>query len=215
MNCTEEIKKFKGLLDAGIITEEDFEKKKAELLAGDDCQESEAVEIGEQSEEPQEKPTNKVTPKKIVIGVVIIAILAIAFFAGQKIVEKNQQSKRAEALEMAIEPIMHDHGIYFYHVYYIDHRYEIFADGFEDRTFAQALKLLKELNSVSIDDPCGDRTISFGLATVHPGLDTEYYADYYYWCVPTYLAGDHIYETPGIYCSLYENGRTCVYECDN
>ena len=32
MSGVEELKKFKELLDAGIITEEDFEKKKKELI---------------------------------------------------------------------------------------------------------------------------------------------------------------------------------------
>lgn len=42
MRNAEELKKYKELLDAGIITEEEFEKRKRELLFGD-VQEENAV----------------------------------------------------------------------------------------------------------------------------------------------------------------------------
>ena len=152
--------------------------------------------------------------KKILIGVGIVAILAIIFFAGQKIVEKNQQSKRAAALETAIASIMDDYGLSVYTVKYVDYSYDVFAEGFESLTNGQALSCLKELDRVSVDDPCGDGEIDFGMTDVHPGLDVEYS----YWRVSssTVLMNEMYggnYKTPGIYCNQY--GTTCVYECEN
>lgn len=215
MSSVEEIKKFKELLDAGIITEEDFEKKKKEVLSGSIQQESTVVAPDEKNEKAQKKQINKAALKKIFIGVGIIAILAIVFFAGQKIIEKNHQSKRAAALEAAIAPIMDDYGLSIYAVKYCNYSYDVFAEGFENLTNGQALSCLKELDRVSVDDPCGDYEIDFGVMTsVHPGLDVEYS----YWRVSSLdVAMNEMYggnyEKAGIYCNQY--GSTCVYECEN
>lgn len=215
MSGVEELKKFKELLDAGIITEEDFEKKKKEVLSGSVQQEINVVESKEKNEKAQKKPINKAVLKKILIGVGIVAILAIAFFAGQKIVEKNQQSKRAEALETAIASIMDDYGLSVYTVKYYDYSYDVFAEGFGSLTNGQALSCSKELDRVSVDDPCGEGEIDFGIMTnVHPGLDVEYS----YWRVSSStvklneIYGGN-YKKAGIYCNQY--GSTCVYECEN
>lgn len=216
MSGVEELKKFKELLDAGIITEEDFEKKKKEVLFGGVQQEINVVESKEKNEKAQKKPINKAVLKKILIGVGIVAILAIAFFAGQKIVEKNQQSKRAAAFETAIAPIMDDYGLSVYTVKYCDYRYDVFAEGFESLTNGQALSCLKKLDGVSVDDPCGDGKIDLRsvMTHVHPGLDVEYS----YWRVSSSTVKLNKregggYEKAGIYCNQY--GSTCVYECEN
>ena len=230
MNSVEELKKLKELLDAGIITKEEFEKKKKEILSESIHRESAAAEPGEKNEIAQIKPINKeqlkemqekilknkAVLKKILIGIGILAILAIAFFAGQKIVEKVQQSKRAAALETAIASIMDDYGLSVYAVKYVDHFYpEVFAEGFERLTDEQALSCLKELDEISIEDPCGDDEIDFGAMThVHPGLDVEYS----YWRVSSLdvllnqmFAGN--YTEAGIYCNQY--GSTCVFQSEN
>lgn len=218
MNGVEEIKKFKELLDAGIITEEEFEKKKKEVLSGSVRQESAAVtlevELEAKDKKVQKAPMNKAALKKILIGVGIIATLAVAIFAGQKIVEKSQQSKRAAALETAIASIMDDYGLSGYTVKYVDYGYDVFAPGFESLTNGEALSCLKELDSVSVDDPCGDGEIDFGRTEVHPGLDVWYS----YWRVSstTVLLNEMHgggYKTPGIYCNQYET--RCVYACES
>ncbi len=215
MNNVEELKKLKELLDDGIITEEDFEKKKKELLSGSFQQEITVVESKEKNEKVQKKPINKAVLKKILICIGILAILVIVFFAGQKIIEKNQQSKRVAALETAIASIMDDYGLSVYTVKYFDYSYDVFAEGFERLTNGQALSCLKELDYVSIDDPCGDGEIDFGIMTdVHPGLDVEYS----YWRVSSAtVAVNEIYggnyKKAGIYCNQY--GYDCVYECSN
>ena len=215
MSSVEELKKFKELLDAGAITEEDFEKKKKEVLSGGVQQEITEVEFKEKNERVQKKPINKAVLKKILIGAGVIVALVILFLAGQKIVEKNQQSKRAAALETAIADIMEDYGLSVYTVKYVDYSYDVFAEGFGNLTNGKALSCLKELDRVSIDDPCGDGKIDFGTMTnVHPGLDVEYS----YWRVSsaTVLVNEMYggnYKKAGIYCDQY--GLTCVYECDN
>ena len=217
MSGVEELKKFKELLDAGIITEEVFEKKKKEILSGGIQREISVVESKETNEKAQKKPINKAVLKKILIGVGIIAILAIIFFGGQKIVEKNQQAKRAAALETAIASIMDDYGLSVYTVKYVDYSYDVFAEGFGKLTAGQALSCLKELDRVSIDDPCGDGEIDFGTTNVHPGLDVAYS----YWRVSSatimvnemYGSYGSKYEKAGIYCNQY--GTICVYECEN
>lgn len=219
MNSVEEIKKFKKLLDAGIITAEDFEKKKKELLSGSVQQESAAVELEEvveleDNKKAQKNPINNAVLKKILIGVGIIAILVIAFFVGKKIVEKSQQSKRAAALETAIESIMEDYGLSVYDVKFVDYSYHVFAEGFEQLTNGQALSCLEELDRVSVDDPCGNGEIDFKTTQVHPGLDVEYsyyrVSSYTVWLCEMY-GGNRT--KAGVYCDQY--GDNCVYECEN
>ena len=215
MSNIEDLKKFKELLDAGVITEEDFEKKKAEVLSGNIQQETSAIESEGKKEKTPKKPLNKSLIKKIGIIMGIIAILALAFFAGQKIIEKNQHTKRAAALEAGIASIMDDYGLSTYTVKYTDPSYHVFADGFENLTNGEALSCLKELDSVLVDDPCGDGKIDFGTWTfVHPGLDIEYS----YWRVSSASAAVSKIvgvgnKQAGIYCNRY--GVECVFACDN
>lgn len=215
MSNAEELKKFKELFDAGIITEEDFEKKKNEVLSKSVQQKSTVAELESLNKESQKKTINKVVLKKILIVVGIIAILVIVFFAGNSIVEKNQKSKRAAALESAIASIMVNYGLSDYTVKYVDYSYDVFAEGFGSLTNGQALSCLKELDKVSVDDPCGDGKIDFGLMPhVHPGLDVEYsywrVSSLDVWMNKTYGGN---YKKAGIYCNQY--GTTCVYECEN
>lgn len=214
MSTVEDLKKYKKLLDAGIITEEDFEKKKDEVLSGNIQQETSEIESASKKEKIPRKLLSKSLIKKISIIVGIIAILTFAFFAGQKIIKKNQQTKRAAALEAAIAPIMDDYGLSVYTVKHFDYSYDVFAEGFESLTNGEALSCLEKLDSVSVDDPCGDGKIGFGGTNVHPGLDL----DYSYWRVSSLEVSVTkltlgIDRKPGIYCNQY--GVKCVYECDN
>ncbi len=118
-------------------------------------------------------------------------------------------------METEISPIMEKYGLELYSVKY-DDCYEVYAVGFESLTNGQALSCLKELDNVSVEDPCSDREIDFGLYTrVHPGLDVEYY----YFRVSSWLAtyrktsGISNETIPGLYCDQY--GITCIYECES
>ena len=217
MNIAEELKKYKELLDDGIITQDEFDKKKRELLAGDINEPSAATKSGDkQSDMKQKKVHNqKGLLKKIVIVFCIIAVVAMGWVAGKRIVENIQHTKRAAALEAGIASIMAEYGLDTYTVKYVDYEYDVYAEGFESLTNGEALACLKALDGVSVDDPCGDGEIEFFMTNVHPGLDV----DYSYWRVSSglvYVNQTHGggYTTPGIYCNRYGN-NTCVYACES
>ena len=123
-------------------------------------------------------------------------------------------TKRAAAVEEEIRPIMAKYGLDTYTVKPVGYGYDVYAPGFDSLTNGEALKCLKALDSVSIDDPCGDGEIDFGMTAVHPGLDVEYS----YWRVSSgTVAANKMfggnYKVPGIYWNF--NGNECIYECDN
>lgn len=215
MDNAEKLKKYKELLDSNIITQEEFEKKKNEVLNGDVLDSCEDNSTAKKIISKISKLLlNQKLAKKIAIVIGIIAILVAGGFGIKHTVEKNQQSKREAALEAEIQTIMNRYGIYSYAVKYVDYSYDVFAVGFESLTNGEALKCLKELDNVSIDDPCGDGKIDFGMTDVHPGLDV----DYSYWRVSstTVMLNEMYggnYKTPGIYCNQY--GLECIYACEN
>lgn len=216
MLTAEKIKKYKELLDAGIITQDEFEKKKNELLAAD------MPEIKEKtvSEEAVRKKTvNKKLLKTIIIVASIVAVLLIAFFVSKKIIEDNQAAKRINALEQAIQPIMDSYGLAPYEVKTRYSDYEVYAEGFESLTNGEALACLEELDNISIDDPINDDSLSLGgvvgMVHVHPGLDVEYS----YWRVSSLTVLDNEifggnYTKPGIYCDR-DGSNKCIFEYEN
>lgn len=216
MDNIEELKKYKELLDSGVITQEEFEKKKGELLNNTESSDSDNFEKKVEKEKKTRKKPNKKLVKTMGIVVVIVVAIIVALFAVKKITMHIEQTKRATSLAEEIQPIMSKYGLDTYTVKYYDYSYEVFAEGFGSLTAGKAMEVLEELNDVSIEDPCGKLDdLDFGImAHVHPGLDVEYS----YWLVPSWLvtlnkANGGGYETPGIYCDQY--GGECVYECDN
>ena len=207
MNNVEELKRFKELLDAGIITEEEFEKKKMGVLSAAKKNPI-SKELLKKIQEKISK--NKALLKKILIGIGILAILAIAFFAGQKIVEKVQQSKRAAALETAIASVMDDYGLSVYTVKYVDSSYEVFAEGFGSLSYRQELSCLIDLEDVSVADPCGDGEIDLGAPHVHPGLNAE--DSYFRFSSSAALLAKAL--GANLSAGLYY-GNICVYACEN
>ena len=216
MDNIEELKKFKELLDTGVITQEEFEKKKSELLNNTESSNSEnPAEKGVKEKKTREKPSKKLVKTIGIVAIIVVAII-VMIFAVKKITTHNEQTKRAASLEEEIQPIMSAYGLDTYTVKYYDYNYEVFAEGFESLTNGKAMEVLEELDDVSIDDPCGKLDdLDFGImAHVHPGLDVEYS----YWLVSSWTVtfnkshGGN-YKMPGIYCDRY--GVECVYECDN
>lgn len=214
MNQIETLKKYKELLDKEIITQEEFDAKKKEFLMSNESNfpDNNAVEAKKRIKLPKIQ-MRKALGKKLLIAVGIIAIFIIGFFGVKKAIASNQESMRAAALEEEIKPIMNRYGLYHYKVKKNDYRYDVYAEGFESLTKGEGLDCLKELDGVSIDDPCGDDKIDFGTMTnVHPGLDVEYS----YWRVSSQtiwlneMFGGN-YKVPGIYCD--RNGLECIYEC--
>ncbi|MBR3032219.1 MAG: SHOCT domain-containing protein [Clostridiales bacterium] len=83
MNNVEELKKYKELLDSGVINQEEFESKKSELLTG-------SLNYDDRSEENENssvvKPKNKKVPLivGIAVGVIAIAVVLTLVFARSK-----------------------------------------------------------------------------------------------------------------------------------
>ena len=212
MVCAEELKKLKELLDNNIITQEDFEEKKKQLLSGSELS-GNAADAGPKSRKPKKKISKALT-RKIMIAASVIVLLLVGYSGATRIIEHNQVTKRAAAVEEEIRPIMAEYGLDTYTVKPAGYGYDVYASGFDSLTNGEALKCLKALDRVSIDDPCGDGEIDFGMTAVHPGLDVEYS----YWRVSSgTVAANKMfggnYKVPGIYWNF--NGNECLYECDN
>lgn len=163
MNNVEKLKKFKELLDNGIITQEEFDKKKCELLAGSMLySDNEGIMGVSKQTKTSRKPLMKARMKKVIFAVVIVAVLIIGRVGINKIIVHNQRTTRAAALEEEIQPIMKKYGLTPNTVRYGHYGYEVYAEGFELLTNGEGLECLTELDNVSVDDPCSDGEIKFG-----------------------------------------------------
>ena len=82
MNKVEELKKYKELLDDGIITQEEFDLKKNELLKSDISDQS----TGESSNAGVVKTTNKRIPLivGIAVGIVVLAVALVVVLGRSK-----------------------------------------------------------------------------------------------------------------------------------
>lgn len=221
MSEIEMLKKYKELLDSGIITQEEFNKKKEEILFSNSAETH--AEPAKEEVKIQAAPEKKKKSKGvlwIVIAVALVIALAAGFMAIKTKMDNNEKSRqidaRAAALKEKIAPIMEEYDIDEYDVRMVDGDFEVFAEGFEDLKNGEALSLLKDLDYVSIEDPFGDGYVDFGIMThVHPGLDE----DYSYWRVSSVTSRSSRnagggYRVPGIYSNQLIN-TVCVYECDN
>lgn len=220
MGNADTLKKYKELLDHNIITQEEFERKKQEILAlGAPDAETEKT-VSKQTPFPIFKhKISKKMMRTIVIIIAILAVLAVGISVVTAVIEKNQQQARAAALEKEIKPIMHKYSLSSYKVEYVDGSYEVYANNFElFLTKGEALKLLKELDNTSADDPCGDGKIYFGSkykrrTYVHPSFNLDY-AYYRVTSSDSWVAGSvGTSLTPGLYCN--KNGVECIYATSN
>ena len=198
-----------------MIFKEEFNKGKNELPS-DVTPNSTDTSVTSNTTNSKQKPqVDTILKKRLAIIACIIALLAAGALCAKPIINHFQQNARTAALEEAIKPIMMQYWLSTYAVKYIDDRYEVYAEGLESLTVNNLLACLVKLDSVSIDDPCGDDEIDFGLAHIHPGLDVEYS----YWRISSSVAalnnklGLPLYETPGIYCDRY--GIACFVACEN
>lgn len=212
MDNFDEIKKFKELLDSGVINEEEFTQKKKELLS---IEEPETEEINPIAEPQKEKKHMDSQKKKTILAVAIATVVIfVAVFGIKTAFAASQTAKRNAAVIKHIEPIMTKYGISDYAVGDIHdglNFFKVYAEGFESLTNGKAMEMLKALDAVKdMDDPCGGKKISFSTVNIFPGKN----ADYCYYRVSTtwVKAGISNYKKPGIYSSY---GMQCVYECDN
>lgn len=207
MDNIEELKKYKELLDSGVITEEEFNQKKKELLALD------TAPISKGKTKKEKKPVSPKKKKAILAAAAAVVVVIAAVFGIKTAVNASQTAKRNAAVIEHIEPIMTEYGITDYTVGDIDDgfniSFDVYAEGFEDLTNGEAMELLKALGSVDdLDDPCGGERISLPSVDIYPGKD----AGYYYYRVSTAQLLVSNYKKAGIYSSY---GPQCVYECDN
>lgn len=212
MSNADTLKKYKELLDHNIITQEEFEKKKREVLAFDAAEPDAKQSVSEKlTHKTGKNKVGKKLIKIIIIVITIIAMLLIGISIVTSSIERNQQEARATALEEAAKTIMKQYRLNTYEVKYTGGGYDIYAPAFELLTPDEALECLKQLDNISIDDPCGEGKIDFGLSThVHPGLDI----DYSYWRISSsqakYMSDQSgTKRTPGIYCDQY--GTECIF----
>lgn len=209
MSNAEKLKHLKELFDAGVISEEEFNSQKTELL------------FPAESTAPSQKPKKKLN-LKVIKGIVFSLIgvfIILASISGIKTAHNTAQTnKRNEAVIAHIKPIMTKYGITDYTVNDMNEGYNFFsvyAEGFEQLAKKDAMSLLIELDRISdLDDPCGGEKMSFSSVNIYPGKDVDYY---YYrittaWVEYGLMTGINNYKKPGIYSSY---GGKCVYECDN
>lgn len=211
----DEIKKYKKLLDSQVITQQEFEQKKSELLGIDRTEQvRKQTTTTKKPHKTLGKRFENLEKKTLIMIVSIFLAVFTIVFGVSKVVEHKQHSIRAAALEEAIQPIMEDYGLDTYKVKYFGSSYDVFAEDFEELTKGEALYCLEELDNISINDPIDDSELDFGRTHVHPGLNVEYS----YWRVPSYIVEINKmygggYKVPGLYCNEY--GNECILEWDN
>lgn len=107
MNNAEELKKYKELMDEGIITEEEYNQKKAEILALS----NEAVR------NKTRKKTISPKKKRVIFAVLMVAVVTVGVVFGIKsAVNASQTAKRNAAVIEYLSPIMEKYGIVDYTV---------------------------------------------------------------------------------------------------
>lgn len=124
MNRFDLLKNYKELLDAGIITEEEYDAKKVELLGAPDIKNSNKAPVKEKDDKPliEKKPkidkptngTNKKSTKPIIIVAVLLLIGAGAFLLlrGGSAVTLPADCQFAESREDAVAKISEEKGVY-------------------------------------------------------------------------------------------------------
>ena len=211
MNKVEKLKKYKELFDNEIITKEEFDKEKEDILAGQELN----LSIEDDKLIKKINFINNKELKKIIIVILIMLLLLIAILIGYKIIINYQYSTRSSALESEIQDLMEEYGITTYSVKYNDYTYDIYAENFELLTKGNALELLNKLENVSVNDPYGDGEIDFGtMVHIHPGIGVKYS----YWRVSSWQAKVNEsfggkYTIPGVYCDKDE--VKCIYEAES
>lgn len=203
----EEIKKFKELLDNGIITEDEFQKKKSALLGTPKkLEENEEQKIDADISYLPSKKKRLNKNAKMIIGIISAALVVVAIALGiPQISNAIYKREICNAAADAIRETMDAYGLSDYKVKYASMLgTDVFCPEFEELSSAKKCALIKA-------------TLSLGDITVNDeeiGLDCDIYVnsrDYYYYISPFQAAQSfNSYECGGLYKN--DGNIYCVYE---
>lgn len=190
MNNVEEIKKYAELKEKGIITEEEYENAKIELLSGELSNiPQNPNNIFEEIVGTFKEKAKRLAVKKLILKIIIVVLIMAIPFIGNDIANNSKKSQRCRAVEEGLQSVMEQYGIPKYKVKYRDYDYDLYIDDLESRSFDTISEILREASDVKVQDPCGEEKISTYAIHVYP----NYKADYYYWV-----------DWHGIYCNRIE-----------
>lgn len=87
MNTVEELRQYKELLDSGIITQEEFDKKKSELLSAS----------SKQDEPAEKRPLSVLNNRTIILALILLLVAGIGVGVLIKNKEKKSSSERGDS----------------------------------------------------------------------------------------------------------------------
>ena len=205
MNSANELRKYKELLDSGIITEEEFQEKKNSLLSP----------ISEHSTEPLQSENTKSrrnpNTKKLVLvfaGILLALGIFLAFGSLGKLgSERKLEKAYISAVTEAITPIMNEYDIDKFEVEYED---KIYCKDFSKLSDKNKFNLLYEIHTTyGIDHPIEEEDdISLASADIYVSE-----RGYYYLVNSLQVSVLGNYDTAGLYYSD-GGGLRLVYAAD-
>ena len=196
MDNIEELIKFKELLDQGIISQDEFAVKKAELLG--DC-------IDNNIEDKVD--TNKATKKGMTKNTKMILTLlsVIILFVITKTVRWVDNRTRINAAAEALERVMSEYGLSNYKVIYVrSDGTGVLCPEFEELSSSEKYEFIKDTMRLSDITIKGDKIDLSCVVYVNK-------RDYYYYISPLWANDSrNNYNCGGIY--KYDGNRYCIYE---
>lgn len=163
MSKADEIRKYKELLDAGIITDTEFEEHKRQLLENTENE----IEIL-----PSSKPTakqKKKLPWKTIIIISAAIVAAVLVFFGVKALKQHLEELQSNAYaEELLAPYMEKYGLHDYKVTDSVYSVDIYCEEFEALSdFMKATFLFDLEDSLGeVEDPQGG-VINFQYTEVY------------------------------------------------
>lgn len=176
MSTADELKKYKELLDQGVLTQTEFDQKKRELLG--------AQPISTKPSQPA-KPKKKGAGKKILLVLLALVVAAAAVLGIRAWGRHTREQKRIAAVDEKVGPILAAYGLNDYEIFDVGVFTEIRCPAFEEMSSGEQLVLLKELNDLDdIPDPVEeDREIELDANYIYVDKSSAYY---YYISESTY-----------------------------
>lgn len=176
MSTADELKKYKELLDQGVLTQTEFDQKKQELLG--------AQPISTKPPQPA-KPKKKGAGKKILLVLLALVVAAAAVLGIRAWGRHTREQKRIAAVDEKVGPILAEYGLNDYEIFDVGVFTEIRCPAFEEMSSGEQLVLLKELNDLDdIPDPVEeDREIELDTNHIYVDKSSAYY---YYISESTY-----------------------------